>query len=247
MTEAELKRPTGIYLLAVLFMLAPLGNLAISFAGSGVPHWYLPSTLIEFLKAVSILDWSWLGFLFLSGVLLFKAHKTSWTVAILSLVFVLGLNIYRFSTHALEGDGLFVQTQLVLSSFVTVGVLLLAFYFRFPYLDRRAQWLFPTAHRYDFVTPVDVVAQDIFEGVTESISVSGARIRLKRDLEGGSRDLRFVDVIFPAIRNVKVKSKVVEYHENVLRLKFKDLSRRDRGYLHDWFRSQIETNQKSEG
>ncbi|KHD88818.1 MAG: hypothetical protein OM95_06765 [Bdellovibrio sp. ArHS] len=247
MTQTPLKKPTGIYFLAVLFLLAPLGNLAISFAGSGVPHWYLPPTLFEFLKAVTPLDWVWLGLLFLSGILLFKPHKTSWTLAILSLVFVLVVNGYRFSTHALVGDGLFNQTHLVLSSFVTVGVLLLAFYFRFPYLDRRAQWLFPTAHRYEFATRADVVAQDIFEGVTESISVSGARIRLKRDMEASSRGLRFVDVIFPEIRNVKIKSKVVEYHENVLRLKFKDLSRRDRGYLHDWFRSQIETEQKSKG
>ncbi|WP_374073259.1 PilZ domain-containing protein [Bdellovibrio bacteriovorus] len=241
MAQAELKTPTGVFLLAFLFILAPVGNLFISFAGSGVPGWYQPSILYTFLQTVSGLDWLWLSLLFLTGVLLLRPHKTSWSLAILTLSLVLIINAYRFFTEDLSQEGPFVQVQLVLSSIVTVGILILAFYFRFPYLDRRARWLFPTAHRYEFRTPVNIVGQDIFEGVTESISIEGARILLKRDMEGSSRDLNYVDVIFPDIRNIKIKSRVVEYRDNILRLKFKELEQRDRGHLLDWFRSQIET------
>ncbi|WP_374030177.1 PilZ domain-containing protein [Bdellovibrio bacteriovorus] len=245
MQPATLKKPTGVFFLAFLFMLAPLGNLLLSFAASGVPGWYEIPVLKAFLQTVSPLDWFWLSLLFITGILLLKPHKTTWTLAIVSLCFVLTINCYRFFTKDFAPDSTLVQWQLVLSSILTFTILILALYFRFPYLDRRAQWLFPTAHRYSFRTPVDVVAQDIFQGVTESISVSGARVRLQRDLEGGSRNLRFVDVIFPEVRNVKIKARVVEYEDNVLRLKFKELRRLEKGYLQDWFRSQLETEQET--
>lgn len=247
MTQAELKKPAGIFVLAYLFLLAPLGNLAISFAGSGNPEWYKPSVFYSFLPTVSSLDWFWLSLLFVTGLLLFRPHKTTWSLAIGALLVVLGINSYRFLSHDLNYEGNFAQWQLGVSSLITVSILFVVFYFRFPYLDRRARWFFPTAHRYEFRTPVEVVAQDIFAGVTESISASGARVRLKRHMAGGSRDLRYVDVIFPEIRNIKVKARVVEYGDNLLRLKFKGLEGRDRIYLLDWFRSQIETNEESSG
>ncbi|MEN0059381.1 MAG: PilZ domain-containing protein, partial [Bdellovibrio sp.] len=106
---------------------------------------------------------------------------------------------------------------------------------------------FPTAHRYEIRTRADVVGQDIYEGVTESISASGARVKLQRDMGEGSQSLRYVDVIFPGIRNLKIKSRVVEYRDNVLRLKFKDLSKTDREYLMDWMQSQTETRNEKPG
>ncbi len=238
MGEEQLKRPTGMCLMAILFILAPLGNLLISFVSSEFVN--SQSGFLSFAQSVSNLDWMWLGLLFLTGVLLLRAHKATWTLAIGSLMLVLFINLYRWGNGEFSDSGLFVHGQLFMSCLITAFVLLLAFYFRFPYLDRRAQWLFPAAARYEFRTPVNVVAQDIFEGVTESISASGARVRLQRDLEG-SQGLRFVDVIFPDIRNMKVKSRVVEYRDNVLRLKFKELTERDRLYLQEWLRSQIET------
>ena len=63
MSSAGLKRPTGVYFLAVLFMLAPIGNILISFAGSGVHDWYDPSVFTPFLMSIPALDWVWLGFL----------------------------------------------------------------------------------------------------------------------------------------------------------------------------------------
>lgn len=239
MGEEQLKRPTGMYLMAILFILVPLGNLLISFVSSEYVN--SQSGFVSFAQSVSNLDWMWLGLLLLTGVLLLRAHKATWTLAIGTLMLVLFINLYRWGNGEFSDSGLLVHGQLFMSCLITAFVLLLAFYFRFPYLDRRAQWLFPAASRYDFRTPVNVVAQDIFDGVTESISVSGARVRLQRDLEG-SQGLRFVDVIFPDIRNMKVKSRVVEYRDNVLRLKFKELTERDRLYLQDWLRSQIETN-----
>jgi hypothetical protein len=142
MTQSpQLKKPIGIYFLAILFLLAPLGNILISFAGSGVPDWYSPTIFIPFLKTIPSLDWAWLFLLFVTGLLLFKAHKLSWSLAIITLFLVLVINVYRIyfvDTNSIDPQ--FLKIFSVISVLCTIGVLMIAFYFRFPYLDRRTEW-----------------------------------------------------------------------------------------------------------
>lgn len=240
----SLKKPIGVYILAVLFILAPFGNILISFATSGVPGWYHRDVFFSLLGTIHWLDRLWLCLVALTGLLLLKAHKTSWAAAILTLTLVLAVNVYRiFYPPGTQFD--YSQVHMWLATGGTFTVLVLAFYFRFPYLDRRAQWFFPVAQRYDLRTAVQVLAHDIFEGVTESISTSGARIRLQQDLGPANEDLRFVDVIFPAIRNIKLTGEIVEYRDNILRIRYRHLSVKERAHLVDWLKSQNET--KAEG
>ncbi len=240
MQNTELKRPTGVYLLAVLFLIAPIGNLLLSFAGSGLKNFNQPSVIYAFLQGVSPLDWLWLSLLVVTGILLLRPHKTSWTMAIFTLLLVLAINIFRALNGDL-GEAQYARWQILISSVATGIVLIMSFYFRFPYLDRRTRWFIPAAQRYDVRTPVEVVAQDIFNGVTESVSISGARVRLQRDIGPLAKQMRYVDVIFPEIKNVKIKTQVVEYGDNILRLKFKELRGAELNYLKDWLKSQDET------
>jgi hypothetical protein len=142
MTESpQLKKPIAIYFLAILFLLAPLGNILISFAGSGVANWYDPSIFIPFLNTIPILEWAWLIMLFMTGLLLFKAHKLSWSLAIVTLILVLIINVYRIyfvDTNSIDPQ--FLKIFSVIAVLCTMGVLVIAFYFRFPYLDRRTEW-----------------------------------------------------------------------------------------------------------
>lgn len=139
--SVRLEKPIGIYFLAILFLLAPLGNIFISFAGSGVANWYSPSVFIPFAQTIPALDWAWLGLLFVTGLLLFKAHKLSWTIAILSLLLILVINTYRiFFVDTNSIDPHFLKIFSVIAVLCTLGVLVIAFYFRFPYLDRRTEW-----------------------------------------------------------------------------------------------------------
>ncbi|HEX7674687.1 MAG TPA: PilZ domain-containing protein [Bdellovibrio sp.] len=246
MQQSELKRPFGVYVLAILFLLAPIGNLLISFANSGIPNWQEPSILYALLQGISILDWLWLSLLVVTGILLLRPHKTSWTIAIATLMLVLAINLYRAFLGDLAHTS-YGHWQMGISSVATVAVLILSFYFRFPYLDRRTRWFIPAAQRYDIRTPVEVVAQDIFNGVTESVSISGARIRLQRDMGPLVHELRFVDVIFPELRNMKIKTLVVEYGDNVLRLKFKELRGQDLNHLKEWLKSHDETALENPG
>lgn len=136
-----LKKPTGIYILALMFILAPLGNILISFFGSGLKNWYEPSIFMALLQTVSMFDWLWLGLLVFTGLLLLIQHKLSWSVAIATLVLVLVINAFRlFQVDMNSIDPHFLKIFSVLAVITTLGVLVIAFYFRFPYIDRRMKW-----------------------------------------------------------------------------------------------------------
>ncbi|MCM2352217.1 MAG: hypothetical protein NDI63_01280 [Pseudobdellovibrio sp.] len=139
--EASLKKPLGVYAMAILFILAPLGNILISFLGSGLANWYEPPIFMALLKTISVFDWIWLGLLILTGVLLFIQHKLSWTMAIMSLVVVLGINAFRlFQADPNSIEPNFLKIFSILAVVTTLGVLVIAFYFKFPYIDRRTKW-----------------------------------------------------------------------------------------------------------
>lgn len=140
-TPTPFKKPVGVYFLAILFILAPLGNILISFAGSGIEYWYSASVLLPFLHSIPVLDWVWLSLLVFTGILLFRPHKLSWSFAIFTLLIVLSINAYRlYSIDTNSIDPHFLKVFSTLALLTTISVLVISFYFRFPYLDRRAEW-----------------------------------------------------------------------------------------------------------
>ncbi|MGZ3748616.1 MAG: PilZ domain-containing protein [Pseudobdellovibrionaceae bacterium] len=236
--SSDLKQPIGIYILAVLFMLAPLGNILVSFAGSGVLNWYYPSEFVELLKTIPLIDWFWLGGIFISGLSLLLRHKSAWLLAIGSLLVVLGMNTYRaFTIDETVLNPEFVRVQILISILVTFSVLIIAFYARYPYLDRRQQWMFPTAHRYDVKSPVIVHTGGDLAGLTESISTAGIRIRLAKKNEAlkDKTEIEFTLTELPGLE--KIKAEVIEFNEDVLRLKYKRFSWGRRGFLEAWLKS----------
>jgi len=144
-----LRKPIGIFFLALLFILAPLGNIMISFIGSGITNWFQPVVFFSLLKTITAIDWLWLSLLCITGFLLLRPHKLTWSLAIFTLFIVLGINAYRLyvmDTNSIEPH--FLKVFSILAIVSTLGVLTIAFYFRFPYLDQRAQW-FSEDHNLD--------------------------------------------------------------------------------------------------
>ncbi len=234
----QLKRPLFLQMLAACFLIAPLGNIIISLAISGISNWYSPSVFMPLVGTIPPIEWAWLGLVFVSGVMLTIQHKTAWAVAVGTLLFVLAINTYKsfFMMDTFSGPGFMVKAQLVISVITTFAVLLVLFYARYPYLDRRDNWFGKAAERHPIRTSTQVIAQDIFDGVTESLSLSGARLRLQKDLGSSAQDLQFVDVIFPDIKNIKTKAQVVEYRDNVLRVRFKGLSKDEKRVIQEWLK-----------
>ncbi|MBS1971892.1 MAG: hypothetical protein JSU04_16395 [Bdellovibrionales bacterium] len=234
----DLKQPIGIYILALLFMLAPLGNIIVSFAGSGVANWYHPAEFAELVKTIPVADWLWLAGIFIAGLALLMRHKSAWLIAVMALLIVLAMNTYRaFTIDDTVLNPEFVRVQILISILVTFSVLIIAFYARYPYLDRRQQWMFPTAHRYDVKSPVIVHTGGELAGLTESVSTAGIRIRLAKATDSlkGKTEVEFTFSELPGLN--KVKAEVIEFSGDVLRLKYKHFGWGARGVLEAWLKS----------
>ncbi len=231
-TGSGLKRPIGIYILAVLFIIAPLGNILISFAGAGISNWYEPSIFTAFVQSIPGFEWTWLGLLFLTGVLLFRPHKLSWSFAIVTLLLILCLNVYRmYSAGENSITPQYLKVFSILALFCTLGVLVIAFYFRFPYLDRRANWI-KNIERFDLVTEIKF---DNTLSKTESVSITGCKIitGTRSSLKAGDQ----VEAQFPEIFSKSVKCVVVENKEGSLRLEFANNQEEFSSKLKSWIKT----------
>src|SRR5690349_16315883 len=114
--NTELKAPIGIYILAALFLLAPLGNIFFSFAGSGIENWYHPHIFFNLLSTIPVVDWLWLGGIFIAGIALLMRHKVSWLLAVLVLFIVLAMNSYRaFTLDEAMVSSDFIRVQILVS------------------------------------------------------------------------------------------------------------------------------------
>lgn len=219
MSVNAMKKPVGVYFLAFVFLLAPLGNIILSFAGSGLSNWYEPEVFIPLLKTIPMTDWFWLGLLFVTGILLFRPHKTSWSLALVTLVIVLLINVFRIFQAADQSiDANYLKVFSLLSLLVTLAVLVIAFYFRFPYLDRRAGFLMNIA-RYEVRMPLKIqVENKDYLGQTSSLSLSGVAV----ELEDKSLQLKFGGELVLKINDMdqQLRAKVVESTSGVLRLQF---------------------------
>ncbi len=234
MTTTALKKPIGVYVLALLFLLAPAGNIFISFAGSGLQNWYDPSVLAAFLQSIPLLDWVWLGLLFATGILLFRPHKLSWSVAIFTLLLILFINAYRLYQVDMNSiDPVFLKVFSLLAIICTLSVLVIAFYFRFPYLDRRANWL-SNLQRVDIKTSVLCGGE---AAMTESISTSGCLIHFESANHFKKNDK--VNLKFAEISNTEIQGVVVESMDRVARFEFQDLNAGFRQDLNKWLKSRV--------
>lgn len=231
-SQTELKKPFGIYILATLFILAPLGNIMISFAGSGLENWFDPRIFVPLMQSVPVLEWVWLGLLFLTGVLLFRPHKLSWSVAIFTLLIVLTINAYRlYNVDSNSIDPLFLKVFSLLAMIITLSVLVISFYFRFPYLDRRANW-FSNTKRFNIRTAVLCAG---IKSTTESLSETGCRISF--DQPNSFKTDELVKLIFPDISKVEVQAIVIEKLEFGIRAEFKDLNTQFKQDLSRWLKA----------
>ena len=232
MNSNVLKRPTGVYILAVLFLFAPIGNILISFAGSGVQNWYELDVIIPFLHTIPAWDWVWLGLLSVTGILLFFPHKLSWSIAIFTLFLVLGVNVFRlYSIDSNSIDIHFLKVFSVLAILCTMSILIIALYFRFPYLDRRAKW-FSKEPRFDAKTEVYV---NSLKGFTDSISLNGCKIFFEEvsDFPQNSK----LKIKFFEISNIEIEADLIESKDKYIRVSFINSSHDFKQDLGRWLKN----------
>lgn len=153
--------------LGILFLLAPGGNVAVSLYALGVDQWYSPLAWVQVIPEMTVFSQVWLILVFLSGILILLRHKLAWAIAIFVMAIVLALNIFNI-TSALSPQ--IYDFGFFLSS---VGIIVLLFYFRYPYLDRRDKMLSSNARKAIQIPAQITVGQTTVRGTIRNISASG--------------------------------------------------------------------------
>jgi hypothetical protein len=242
--------------LAVLFLLAPLGNIIISFLGSGLTNWYQPAIFLALVQSIPLLDWVWLGLLFVTGLLLFRPHKLSWSIAIGTLVLVLAMNAFRlYSADTNSIDPIFLKVFSILAIICTLSVLVIAFYFRFPYLDRRSQWASKkqNADRRESVRFTEIDRRDDLatdssffnvrtpvtcagaKAMTESLSETGCRISF--DQPTVFKKGETIGIKFPDISEAEINAQIIEQLEFGARVDFSKDNKQFKIDLRRWLKN----------
>lgn len=243
MSEKVLKKPVGVYFLALLFMLAPIGNIMISFAGSGVPQWYAPDAFMALLGTIPFFEWIWLGMLLVTGILLLKPHRLSWSIAIFSLVVVLILNAVRvLQMDSTSIDPAYLKVFSGLSIVICLSLLVIAFYFRFPYLDRRASWLMVMT-RFEMKTPIKILLERPVSGETRSVSLSGCLFEVTSGVvEPQQYNNKTLKISFMEIPDFTVEASVVDIDGAQVRVNFVNMSAPQKARLKKFL---IDSDEKS--
>jgi|GEM_PF-1378034 len=132
MHAPSFRQPWIVYLLSFGFLLAPFGNLALSLRAAQVEGWYAPSVwMTSWGTMVQAPDRAFLIATFVAGLLLLWPRKLPWALALGVLGVALLLTLGRW----INGDS---PASLAWPCLVSgVGMALVLFHFRYPYLDRR--------------------------------------------------------------------------------------------------------------
>lgn len=240
--KPKLESPILVYILGICFLFAPLGNLILTALASGIQDWYLPQVFSLLISDIPLMDWIWFGLVMMSGLALLKPHKLSWSLAIFTMAVVLLINVYKIALGGLNLS-LPLQKLQVFSSIVMTGsVALIAFYFRFPYLDRRSQFI-KKMHRYS----VDILgeiksnrAQAVIQGRVRSISFTGFMIEVA---SGGTSFQKGdkIKICIPEVSSDSFTAEVVSFEQgeqkNRLRASFEKLNQDQEKIILTWLES----------
>jgi hypothetical protein len=182
------KAPIGVYILAGVYLLSPIGDILLSIRALGEPKWYEMGVALPFLPSITFANWLWLLSIFIAGIFLVLRHKWSWILAILILPISILFNYFNSRAY---GNFSSLSTAGFLSC-ITAAIVIS--YFRYPYLDRREKWwTFHQRFNVDFAAQITLDAETVLHtdsitsekfvlGRVKNLSPSGAYIELPAEL-----------------------------------------------------------------
>lgn len=184
-----------------------------------------------------------IAFSLLAAFALLRAHKTSWLVAIIALIVAGGLQMLLvFDADDTTGGAVLILRSFLLAA-IGLGLFLVFTRARYPYLDRRQGWVGAPAERFELRTPVVLRSHKDFDGVTESLSSSGCRVRIQA-APGQGLGQRFVEIQFKDLPGVLIRAQQVGIDSTVVRLKFKEFLQGERSDFETWL-SRLSAQQTS--
>lgn len=240
--DKVLKKPWIIYILATALILAPFGNIVFTLFTLNLPSLSNVSLLVKILALVPLYDWIINGMIFISGLLLLRRHKTSWSFSILVLIGILVVNYVKWNSGLYPSETGLEKLQLASGFFVTTAVLLIAFYFRFPYLDRRSSFFFVT-HRISGdwqgvlqSTDGQSVDIDIY-----SISMTGMGFRLPSHAEKNFSVGQSIEGKCSTFFQGQFRGQIVRKNETDCGIRFQGLTTEQKKHFKEFLRKLMQT------
>lgn len=171
--------------------------------------------------------------IFFAGVSLLIRHKFSWMLGVISCTLfavLAGYDILQGGSFRNDFFGFILQVTVLF--FVVFVVVMTLLFFRYPYLDRRQNWLSPTANRYE------VSIEALVNGVSytvKDISYTGVQLRVS---SAGAFEVGEVLVLqFPDISDLTCKGRVIRAEGEALHLEFVEMAPQDENMLLEWLKS----------
>lgn len=178
----QLKRSLLIYTLAVAFLVSPFINLASALKMGGHLQWYNPAIWYELFEQVSLMEKLILIGIAISGCGLFLQRKWSWSASVFILILISVYNLFLADSEGSSFAGV-----RGLNFFVNSSILLVFYFFRFPYLDKRDHIFSGYARRFIVNLPVQVDGADcIMMNISKSgcfLQATEAKDRFQKDQE----------------------------------------------------------------
>lgn len=170
MEKLKIDPKIGLYAVAFAIMLMPVLIFGLTYIFSfGDPI------------VLSSLDWVWSIACVISGGLLLVRLKIAWILSIIQIVLVAVINLCQFFMAINQEISLQYSFEFLFSLVTLSGILLIAYYYRYPYLDRRDTIFYGIADRYQ--VNFDTIVNDQLRGKTLSASISGFKIELEQPAE----------------------------------------------------------------
>ncbi len=240
--DKALKKPWIIYILATSLILAPFGNILFTLITLNLPSLANLSLLAKVLSLVPIYDWIINGMILLSGLLLLRRHKTSWSFSILVLVGILVVNYIKWNSGLYPSETGLEKIQLASGFLVTTAVLLIAFYFRFPYLDRRSSFFFVT-HRIsgDWQGSVQSSTGENVDIDIYSVSMTGLGFRFPLNLEKNFSVGQVIEGQCSPFFQGRFQGQIVRKNETDCGLRFQNLSSEQKKQFKEFLRKLMQS------
>ncbi len=211
-SKQKIEFPKAVQLIAAVLMAKPLMDILM-------------------MQLTDAQNYSWISWLllFAAGISLLVRHKTAWMFSIgLCAAFMVSTG-FSFVQEFDPAEPLLNIAKIVDCILVFIVVGTVAYYFRYPYLDRRQSWLAPTADRFAVSTSVIL---GTLHAQTVDVSYTGANILNTN--EALFRVGEKVPLQFKEIEDIHCVAKIIDVQGQNVRVQFEGFSAAQTNILRQW-------------
>ena len=163
-------------------------------------------------------------------------HKSAWALGLIFMaLFVASMVKDRFWPADGEVDPMLGTAKFLGAMAGLYVIVVMMYFFRYPYLDRRQKWFAPTADR--FLVQIPVLINGSIMADTSDLSYTGVKLSLKDSADNIQKGDR-LSIQIPEIADLVCQGEVIAKDSSILRVKFDKIDSASSEILRQWLLSQ---------